>query len=151
MHLPVSALPGAPSLLSDPAGQAVAAQVFGRRSAWWNPGAPFVVAQLGYTPVNRAGDTFTGDIALGTAGLGLKIKEGANARMGASTLVAGTVTVNTTAVTASSRIMLAGQDSSGTPGGLTVSARVAGTSFTITSTSATDTRLIAWLIFEPAP
>lgn len=32
-HTPVAALPGAQMLLQDPAGQAVAAQVFGRRSA----------------------------------------------------------------------------------------------------------------------
>lgn len=151
MHLPATALPGAPSLLLDPAAQAVAAQVFGRRAAWWNPGSAFIAAQLGYTPANRAGDTFTGDIVLGTAGLGLKIKEGSNARMGAATLVAGTVTVNTTAVTANSRIMLCGQNSSGTHGELTISARVAGTSFTITSSNAADTRSVAWLIFEPAP
>jgi hypothetical protein len=35
-HLPVTAMPGAPGLFADPAGSAVAAQVFGRRgpSAW---------------------------------------------------------------------------------------------------------------------
>ena len=150
MHLPAAALPGASTLYADPASQAVAAQVFGRRAGWWNPGAAFVTAALGYTPANRGGDTFTGDIALGTAGLGLKIKEGANARMGIATLVAGTVTVNTTAVTANSRILLTGQDSSGTHGDLTVSARTPATSFAITSSSATDTRAVAWIIFEPA-
>jgi hypothetical protein len=97
-----------------------------------------------------SGKTFTDDVVIGTAGRGVNIKEGSNARMGASTLVAGTVTVNTTAVTASSRIMLTGQDSSGTHGELTISARVAGTSFTITSSSATDTRSVAWILFEPA-
>jgi hypothetical protein len=151
MHLPVAALPGAPSLLQDPAAQAVAAQVFGRRAAWWNPGQAFVVAQLGYTPANKAGDTFSGDVVLGTPGLGLKIKEGSNARMGVATLVAGTVTVNTTAVTNSSRIMLSGQNASGTHGHLNVSARTAGTSFSITSSDAGDTRTVAWIIFEPAP
>lgn len=118
---------------------------------WWNPGAAFIAAQLGYTPANKAGDTFTGDIVLGTAGLGLKVKEGTNARMGGATLVTGTVVVNTTAVTANSRIMLTGQNSSGTHGELTVSARTAGTSFTITSSNAADTRSIGWIIFEPAP
>lgn len=151
MHLPAAALPGASLLLLDPAGQAVASQAFGRRAAWWNPGAAFVAAQLGYTPANRAGDTFTGDVVLGVAGLGVRIKEGANARMGAAVLVAGTITVNTTAVTANSRIMLTGQNTSGAAGELSISARVAGTSFTITSTSGTDTRSVAWIIFEPAP
>jgi hypothetical protein len=40
--------------------------------------------------------------------------------------------------------------SAGTPGWLRVSARVAGTSFTITSSSGTDTSTVAWLIAEPA-
>ena len=98
-----------------------------------------------------AGAQVTADIVFTAAGLGVRNKEGANARMGAATLVAGTVVVNTTAVTASSRIMLSGQNSSGTHGELTVSARTAGTGFTISSSSATDTRLVAWIIFEPAP
>jgi hypothetical protein len=71
--------------------------------------------------------------------------------MGAATLVAGTVVVNTTAVTATSRIFLTGQNSSGTHGELTISARVAGVSFTITSANAADTRSIAWMIVNPSP
>lgn len=90
------------------------------------------------------------DFAVMTAGKGLRVKEGSNAKMGTSTLVGGTVTVSTTAVTANSRIFLTGQNSSGTHGELTVSARVAGTSFTITSSSGTDTRSVAWLLMEPA-
>lgn len=92
----------------------------------------------------------TGSVALNVAGNKLLVKEGTNASMGVATLVAGTVTVNTTLVTANSRIMHAGQNSSGTHGELTISARVAGTSFTISSTSATDTRAVAWFILEPA-
>lgn len=90
-----------------------------------------------------------GDFQFTIAGGGLRIAEGANATMGASTLVAGTVTVNNTLITANTRIFLTGQNSSGTHGELTVSARVAGTSFTITSSSATDTRSVAWLLIEP--
>jgi len=55
--------------------------------------------------------------------------------MGTATLVAGTVTVSTTAVTANSRIFLTAQ-SLGTVSvgqGLAVSARSAGTSFTVLS------------------
>ena len=137
MHLPPTALPGAPQLYADPAGQAVAAQVFGRRGEWrWGPGPLLVTG---------------GDLVLATAGAGVRIKEGGGAaRMGAATLVAGTVTVNTTAVTANSRILLSGQNSSGTAGELTISARTPGISFTITSSSGTDTRSVAWLIVEPA-
>lgn len=84
------------------------------------------------------------------AGSGLRVKEGSNAKQGTATLVAGTVTVSNTSVTASSRIFLCAQNSSGTAGEIYISARTAGASFTITSTSATDTRLVAYQIFEPA-
>jgi len=96
--------------------------------------------------------TFYGDVALGTAGKGLKVAEGANAKMGVATLVAGTVVVPTTAVTAVSRILLTVQ-SLGTvlvPQAVGVTARTVGTSFTITSAGATDTSVVAWFIVEPA-
>jgi hypothetical protein len=80
----------------------------------------------------------------------LKLEDGTNKSMGVATLVAGTVTVANTRVRANSRFFLTGQDSSGTHGELTVSARVAETSFTITSSSGTDTRQVAWLILEPS-
>lgn len=91
-----------------------------------------------------------GDIRFQTAGKTVWIKEGTNAKMGTSSLVAGSVVVNTTAVTASSRIFLTPQNTSGTAGAVSVSARTAGSSFTMSSTSSTDTRSIAWLIIEPA-
>lgn len=87
---------------------------------------------------------------IGSAGGGIAIAEGANARMGVATLVAGTVTVANTSVTANSRIFLTSQVDGGTPGWLRVSARTAATSFTITSSSATDTSTVAYLIVEPA-
>jgi hypothetical protein len=90
------------------------------------------------------------NLKINTVGNGLFVKEGTNAKMGTATLVAGTVTVSTTAVTANSRIMLTGQNASGTAGSLGISARTSGTSFTILSTSSTDTRLVAWFIIEPA-
>ncbi|MFV6033167.1 hypothetical protein [Streptomyces sp. NPDC056264] len=93
-----------------------------------------------------------GDVTLAVAGSGIRIKEGgAAARMGVATLVAGTVVVNTTAVTANSRIFLTCNTSGGTPGFLRVSARSAGASFTILSSSGTDTSVVAWEIKEPAP
>jgi hypothetical protein len=91
-----------------------------------------------------------GDVSVAVAGKGLKVREGSNAKMGIATLVGGTVTVNTTAVGASSRIFLTSQTSGGTPGSVGVSARVNGTSFTITSTSGTDTSQVAWMIVDPA-
>jgi hypothetical protein len=79
----------------------------------------------------------------------IKINDGANEQMGASVLVAGTVVVNNTKVTANSRIFLTSQVDGGTPGFVRVSARVAGTSFTILSSNALDTSTIGWLILEP--
>lgn len=93
-----------------------------------------------------------GQVALQTVGKGLSIKEGTNAKMGVATLVAGTVVVSTTAVTANSRIFLTYQ-SLGTitvPSSLGVSARTAGTSFTILSADVTDTSVVAWIIYEPS-
>lgn len=90
------------------------------------------------------------DLLINLAGKGLRVKEGTNAKMGVATLVGGAVTVSTTAVTGSSRIFLMSQSLGGTAGFLRVSGRVAGTSFAITSSSASDTSVVAWLLVEPA-
>jgi hypothetical protein len=92
-----------------------------------------------------------GKFTLAQVGSGLFIKEGTNATMGSATLVAGAVTVSTTKVTANSRIFLTSNTDGGTPGWVRVSARTAGTSFTITSSSGSDTSTIAWIIVEPVP
>lgn len=93
------------------------------------------------------------DFAIKTVGKGLQVAEGANAKMGVSAaMVAGTVTISTTAVTANSRIYLTPQ-TLGTvarPAAVGVTARTAGTSFVITSSDATDTSTVAWMIVEPA-
>ena len=91
-----------------------------------------------------------GQLAGQTVGTGLSIKEGSNAKMGISTLVAGTVTVATTAVTANSRIMLTTQVPGGTVGYVYISARTAATDFTITSLNVLDTSDVAWVIIEPS-
>lgn len=116
--------------------------------------------QLGSWDVNTspgAGNTRTqgdhlivGDLKVSTAGKGLFVKEGSNAKMGIATLVGGTVTVATTAVGANSRIFLTNNVNGGTAGFLRVSARVNGTSFTILSSSGTDTSQIAWMIVDPS-
>lgn len=105
---------------------------------------------MGAGQSNGTFTAFGGNLVVGSAGKGLQIKEGANATMGRSTLVGGTVTVNTTAVTNNSEINAFCQTPGGTPGFLRCSARVAGTSFTILSSSGTDTSVIAWWITEPA-
>lgn len=116
------------------------------------------ILQNGFTALTVSGATsrdwgasFGNDLQLNTAGAGFYIKEGTNATMGASTLVAGTVVVTNSKVTANSRIFLTPQNASGTAGSVSISARTAGTSFTILSTNALDTRLVAWMIMEPAP
>lgn len=92
------------------------------------------------------------DVKMTVAGGGLYVKEGTNATMGIATLVAGTVTVSTTEVTANSRIHLTTQTlgTVAVPKTVGVTARSAGTSFTITSADATDTSTVAWMIVEPA-
>lgn len=103
--------------------------------------------------IDRAsGDTTisTGNLLVGTAGKGLRIGEGANAKMGTAVLIAGAATVATTAVTASSRILITSQVDGGTPGFIRVSARTPGTSFVITSSNGADTSTVAWFIVEPA-
>ena len=90
-----------------------------------------------------------GGVQIHSAGSGLQVAEGANAKQGIATLAAGTVVVNTTAVTANSRIFLTPQETGALTGILRVSARTAGTSFTILSSVNTDTAVVAWEIFEP--
>lgn len=90
----------------------------------------------------------TGFVDVQAAGQGLRVAEGANAKQGTATLAAGTVTVANTSVTANSRIFLTGQVLGGTAGGLNVTSRIAGTSFTVTSTNAADTSTFAYEIFE---
>lgn len=83
-----------------------------------------------------------GNLVLGTAGNKLSIATGVNASVGTATLVGGTATVSTTAVTASSVILLTRQSIGATGaaalGQLTVGTVVAGTSFVINAVQAAD-------------
>ena len=90
-----------------------------------------------------------GSLDVQSAGQGLKIAEGSNAKQGTYTLAAGTVTVANTSTTASSRILCTSQATGGTVGGHNVSGRTAGTSFTVTSTNNLDTSVGAFEMFEP--
>ena len=90
-----------------------------------------------------------GNLVLGTAGNKLSIATGTNASVGTSgALSTGTVTVATTAVTASSKIFLTRAVAGGTLGNLSVGTITAGTSFTITSDQALDTSTVNWLIIN---
>lgn len=80
---------------------------------------------------------------------GLKVQS-SSSRIGTATLVAGTVTVSNTTVTANTRIFLTTQ-SLGTvtaPKAIAVTAKTANTSFVITSADNTDTSVIGWLLVE---
>jgi len=68
---------------------------------------------------------------------------------GTATLVAGSVTVLNTNMTANSLILFSVQEAGTMTGMLRVSARIIGTSFTVSSSSITDTCKIAYEIFEP--
>jgi parallel beta-helix repeat protein len=91
-----------------------------------------------------------GDGSVVLAGRTVVPATGTGARMGTAVLVGGTVTVNTTAVGAASVVMLTTQTPGGTVGTPYVSARTAGTSFTITSSSASDTSTVGWRILDPS-
>lgn len=94
-----------------------------------------------------------GDLKLSTIGNGIYIKEGSNATMGTGTLSAGTLVVSNTKVTANSRIFLTDEGGGilANIGALYISARSAGTSFTVSSSNALDTSTFSWIIIEPAP
>lgn len=98
------------------------------------------------TPTDKV--EITGNLALLSAGNKIKIATGSNASLGTATLVGGTITVNTTAVTASSKIFLTYDLFGGTPGSLEVGTITAGTSFVINSSSALDTSDVNWIIFN---
>lgn len=88
-----------------------------------------------------------GNLTLGTAGNEIYVKQGANATSGRAVLVAGTVTVSTTAVgTNLQEIMLtyAGVANVAHIGTLYIANIVAGTSFDIKSTNAADDSNVSW-------
>lgn len=90
----------------------------------------------------------TGALAFKTVAGKLNFTTGTNASVGTATLSSGTVTVNTTAVTASSIIFLTVQETGTQNGRMRVSAKVAGTSFTITSSDSGDNCVVAYQIIN---
>lgn len=113
---------------------------------------------VGNLDVSAGGATIANDVAIANGNLalqgqgkGLRITEGGGAaRMGAVTLAGGMATINTTSVTANSRIFLTSQqDGNGQAGTMRVSGRIPGIAFTINSSRSNDTATVAWLIIEP--
>jgi hypothetical protein len=116
---------------------------------WFNLTSAGTVAQrLMYLNGLGTLNLLTGNLALNTAGTGIQVKEGSNARSGTVALVGGVVTVSNTSVSANTRIQLTSQADGGTPGFLRVSARTAGTNFIITSSNALDTSTVAYFLVE---
>jgi len=89
-----------------------------------------------------------GDVALTTAGNKIKIATGTNASVGTGTLSGGTVTISTTAVTANSLIFIQYTGTLSNSGQLTIASKIAGTSFTVTSTNASDANTFNWWIIN---
>ena len=121
---------------------------------------PISAATGGSFMWNFSGKTkFSGSIVLPFVGSGIEIKEGSNATMGTGTLVAGSATINTTKLTANSRIFIVRSLPSGTLGdiGEDSSLRTVGSSFIVKSMtlgsastiSLLDTSVFSWIIIEP--
>lgn len=97
-----------------------------------------------------AGDTsVSGNLVASTAGNGLQVKSGSNARIGTGTLSGGSLVVANTSVTANTRVFL--QDTNAgaltNVGSLTV-VTSAGVGFTVTSTNVLDTSTFNYLLVE---
>lgn len=91
--------------------------------------------------------TAAGALTFNSIGGGIKLAEGTNGRLGNDKLVAGTVTVNNTSVTAKTRIFLSPSTTGGVQGSLSYTISAA-TSFTINSSNVADTSNINWLLVE---
>lgn len=101
---------------------------------------------VGLTPTTDIFEV-AGNLSLTTAGNKIKIATGSNASAGVSgAMTGGTITISTTAVTASSLIYLTHASVGGTVGVLSVGTVTAGTSFVINSSSGSDTSTVNWWI-----
>jgi hypothetical protein len=90
-----------------------------------------------------------GNLVLGTAGNKINIATGANSSVGTSAaMIAGTITVANTSVTAASKIFLTNGGAAGTIGTLSVGTIVPGTSFVINSSNVLDTSVVNYLIIN---
>ena len=89
-----------------------------------------------------------GNLTISTVGKKISIATGTNASIGTATLVAGVVTVSTTAVATGSKIFLTHANKSGNIGELWSSNIVNATSFKINADNVTDTSDINWWIIN---
>lgn len=122
-------------------------------SLYINGGATGAVTNYSLWVAGTASVRLDGSLILASIGSKLLVKQGTNASSGVATLVAGTVTVSNTLVTANTGIIVY-YITLGTitiPSSIGATTKVAGTSFTIKSSSVTDTSTVGWLFVEPAP
>jgi lipopolysaccharide export system protein LptA len=90
----------------------------------------------------------SGNVLINGTGKGLRVKAGANCRLiQGVTLVAGTVATANTTITANTVILYSMKTPGGTTGNITVT-RSNGTSFTLTSSSNTDTSVFDVYLIE---
>lgn len=98
-----------------------------------------------------------GDLAVNTAGRGLKIKSGSNAKKGTATLINGVVTVSNTSVASGSQVIITrGAVNASTAIGFATVSKSAGVSFTVTSrksdmtTETGDQSSLEWMMVDEA-
>ncbi len=109
----------------------------------------FTSAVNNTSPTLRVTFDATGNIQVNTAGAGLQIKSGSNARVGTGTLSGGTLAVANTSVTASTRVFLTDTTSGSlTNVGTMTVVTSAGVGFTVTSSNVLDTSTFNWLLVE---
>lgn len=101
-------------------------------------------ARINLTPTQA--QIVSADLTMSTGNF-ISLASGANQRAGNATLVGGTVTVNNTTVTANTIVMLSRKTAGGTLGSTTYTLS-AGTSFTINSSSGSDTSVVSYLLIE---
>lgn len=100
-----------------------------------------------------SGLTYTSSIlSLNTIGGTIAIKTGSNGKVGTGTLVAGTLTIANTSITANSKIFVTINTlgTVGAPKALVVT-KIAATGFTVTSSDNTDTSIFDFVIIEQIP
>jgi hypothetical protein len=88
-----------------------------------------------------------GNLIFSTAGTGVQIKEGTNARMGRSTMSSGNIVVSNNGITSNTRFILTRSSLGGTAGHIYISSRNA-VNFTITSTTTADQSVVDWVLQE---
>lgn len=88
-----------------------------------------------------------GDLRFTLLGAKIKFTTGTNSSLNSATLIAGTVTINANIITANSIVLITGQNCNSC-GSYYVSSKTAGTGFTITSTNASDTSTVGYLIIN---